>query len=151
MEDAALLQELDGYLAASGQAALDARQRTGLSTAMPVLKQGTRTYGQLLEKAHFVLGTRPFTPDEKAAKALDTVSIGILNELTPHLQNASWTREALEAAVTGVAEAHGLKLGKLAQPLRAALAGRTATPSIFDMMLILGRDETLSRITDTQG
>ncbi|MCE8469641.1 glutamate--tRNA ligase, partial [Rhodovulum sulfidophilum] len=98
-----------------------------------------------------VLGDRPFEPDQKAAKSLDDVSRGILAELTPQLQSASWTRDALEAAVTGVAEAHGLGLGKLAQPLRAALAGRTVTPSIFDMMLVIGREETLARLADTQG
>jgi glutamyl-tRNA synthetase len=86
--------------------------------------------------------------DEKAEKALDAVSRSILAELTPHLQTASWTREALEGAAGQVAEARGLGLGKVAAPLRAALAGRTATPSVFDMMLVLGRAETLARLGD---
>ena len=89
-------------------------------------------------------------PDEKAAKNLDNVSRGILTELTPHLQNASWSRDALEAAVSAFAEANDLKLGKLAQPLRAALAGRTATPSVFDMMIVIGREETLARLADVK-
>jgi len=72
----------------------------------------------------------------------------MLRDLTPQLQNASWKREALEATAAAVAEAHGLGLGKLAGPLRAALAGRIVTPSVFDMMLVLGRDETLARIGD---
>jgi glutamyl-tRNA synthetase len=87
-------------------------------------------------------------PDEASARALDPVSRGILAELTPQMQNASWTRDSLEDIVTRVAEAHGLKLGKLAPPLRAALAGRTVSPSVFDMMLVLGRDETVARIAD---
>ena len=81
-------------------------------------------------------------------KALDTVSRGILSELTPHLRSASWTRADLEEIVAAQAEARGLKMGKLAQPLRAALAGRTVTPSVFDMMLVIGRDETLARLED---
>jgi glutamyl-tRNA synthetase len=114
-----------------------------------VLPQGpARTWPELLEKAHFVLTDRPVLPDEAAARALDPVSRGILAELTPQLQNASWTRDSLEGIVTGVAEAHGTKLGKLAPPLRAALAGRTVSPSVFDMMLVLGRDETVARIAD---
>ncbi|WP_095589799.1 glutamate--tRNA ligase [Actibacterium ureilyticum] len=151
MDDAALLQEVTGYLQARGDTPLSPEQNDGLLKAMSVLKQGSRTYGQLLDKAWFILGSRPFAPDEKAAKALDTVSLGILKQLTPQLQNASWSREVLETVVSDVAEANDLKLGKLAQPLRAALAGRMVSPSVFDMMLILGREETLARIADTQG
>ena len=119
-----------------------------LLRAMPALKQSAKTYPQLIEKAEFVLASRPLSPDEKALKSLDTVSRGILAELTPQMRNASWTREALEAIVADVAQAHGVGMGKLAAPLRAALAGRSVTPSVFDMMLVLGREETLARITD---
>ncbi|MGB8623517.1 MAG: glutamate--tRNA ligase [Paracoccaceae bacterium] len=149
-DDAALLHELEDYLASTGADSLTQSQRDALKRAMPQLKPGIKRFPQLIEKAHFILGTRPFEPDEKAAKALDDVSLGILAELTPQLQNASWSRDALEAVVTNVAEAHGLKLGKLAQPLRAALAGRTVSPSVFDMMLVIGREETLARIADAQ-
>ncbi|MBC57515.1 MAG: glutamate--tRNA ligase [Confluentimicrobium sp.] len=149
-EDAALLHELEQFLEATDAAPLTPAQKDRLARAMPHLKSGTRNFPQLIEKAHFVLSERPFTPDEKAAKLLDNVSRGILTELTPHLQNASWTRDALEEAVAKVAEAHDLKLGKLAQPLRAALAGRTVSPSVFDMMIVIGRDETLARIADTK-
>ena len=79
---------------------------------------------------------------------LDAVSQGILNELTPHLQNVSWSRDALEGTVTQIIDAHGMKFGKLAGPMRAALAGRSVTPSVFDMMLVLGRDETIARLQD---
>ncbi|WP_132460759.1 glutamate--tRNA ligase [Rhodovulum marinum] len=151
MEDAALLRELQAFLAATGQPALTERQRTGLAAAMPLLKGGVKTLPQLIEKANFVLADRPIVPDEKAAKALNDVSRGILAELTPHLQSASWERDALEAAVKQVAEAHETNLGKLAGPLRAALAGRSVSPSVFDMMLVIGREETLTRLADAQG
>lgn len=148
LDDAALLQELDGFLAANGANPVNGPKRDGLLQALSFLKTGARTFPQLIEKAAFILSSRPITPDEKAVKNLDTASRGMLNELTPQLQNANWDREALEGVVTAVAESHGLKLGKLAGPLRAALAGKTATPSVFDMMLVLGRDETIARISD---
>ncbi len=147
-DDAALQREIAEYLVASGQPALTETQMSGLGDAMYCLKERARTFPELLEKAHFVLGSRPFEPDEKAAKQLDDVSRGILSELTPHLQNVSWLRDTLEEAVAAVAEANGTKLGKLAGPLRAALAGRSVTPSVFDMMLVIGREETLDRIAD---
>nr|MDA3888667.1 glutamate--tRNA ligase family protein [Allgaiera sp.] len=150
-DDAALLQELVAYLEAANLPALTSRQEQGLEQAMYCLKERAKIFPELLEKAHFVLTERPIVPDEKAAKALDAVSRGILAELTPQVQSATWSRDGLEAAVAGVAEAHGLGLGKLAGPLRAALAGRTVTPSVFDMMLVIGRDETVARIADAAG
>ncbi|NEK20950.1 glutamate--tRNA ligase [Sulfitobacter sp. JBTF-M27] len=147
-DDAALRQECEAYLVAAGQTALTSAQSDGLERAMYCLKERAKTLPELLEKAHFVFSSRPVEPDEKAAKNLDPVSRGILKELTPHLQNASWDRETLEEVMNGFAAEKDTKFGKLAGPLRAALAGRAVTPSVFDMMLVLGRDETLARLTD---
>jgi len=147
-DDAALLHELQAYLAATGQPTLETSKIPLFEAAMPHLKERAKTYGELLEKAHFIMADRPIQPDEKAEKSLDTVSRGILKELTPQLRNASWTRPDLEMLLNGFAEEHGTKFGKLAAPLRAALAGRAATPSVFDMMLVLGRDEAIARIED---
>jgi glutamyl-tRNA synthetase len=115
---------------------------------MYCLKDRAKNFPDLLEKAEFILATRPIAPDEKAQKQLDDVSRGILSELTPHLQDVSWTRDALEAAMTAFGDEKSLKFGKLAGPLRAALAGRSVTPSVFDMMLVLGREESLARLSD---
>ena len=149
--DAALLHELEAYRAATGEPALTSPQRDGMLAAMPSLKERAKTFPELTEKAHFILTSRPITPDEKAAKALDDVHKSILSELTPQLQTASWQRDELEGIVAALAEAHDTKLGKLAGPLRAALAGRAVSPSVFDMMLVLGRDETIARIKDATG
>lgn len=148
MDDAAVLQGLEDYLAATGAEPLTTPQRAGMLRAMPQLKDKAKSFGQILERGHFVLTTRPLEIEGKAAKSLDGVSRGILFELTPHLQNASWERETLEAIVSDSAAQRGLGLGKLAQPLRAALAGRMVSPSVFDMMIVLGRDETLARLND---
>lgn len=148
MDDAAALHAVEDWLAATGAAPLAEAQRAGLLRAMPLCRERARNAAQILEKAQFVLAERPILPEPKAAASLDAVSRGILRELTPQLQTASWERERLEAIVGATAAAHGLGLGKLAQPLRAALSGRTVSPSVFDMMLVLGRDETLARLTD---
>ena len=147
-DDAALLHELEGYLAAAARPMLDDLQRERILKAMPVLKERAKTFPELLEKAEFALVSRPVVADEKAAAALDPVSRGILKSLTPRLQTASWTKDALEPILNGIAAENGIGFGKLAAPLRAALAGRSATPSVFDMMLVIGREETIARLTD---
>tara|TARA_R110002072_G_scaffold847_29_gene6863 strand:- start:2492 stop:3907 length:1416 start_codon:yes stop_codon:yes gene_type:complete len=147
-DDAALRRECEDYLAAAGLPALTSAQSTGLEAALYCLKERAKTLPELIEKAHFVLTSRPIDPDDKASKNLDDVSRRILSELTPQLQNVSWDKETLEEVMNGFAAAKDTKFGKLAGPLRAALAGRAVTPSVFDMMLVLGRDETLARLTD---
>ncbi|WP_320179291.1 glutamate--tRNA ligase [Roseovarius pacificus] len=147
-DDAALLHELQGFLAATGQPALSGPRLSLMETGMYCLKERAKTFPELLEKAEFILAERPIRPDQKAAAQLDDVSRSILKELTPHLRNARWSREDLEAAAMQFAESIDVKFGKLAGPLRAALAGRSATPSVFDMMLVLGRDETIARLSD---
>ena len=148
MPDAALLHELEGFLAAAGRPSLTDTQRDLLSRGLYCVKDRAKTFPELVEKAHFALASRPIVADEASAKALDAVSRGILKSLTPRLQNVSWTKEALEAILTDVAAEHGMGFGKLAQPLRAALAGRSATPSVYDMMLVIGQDETIARLGD---
>ena len=147
-DSAALQQEILAYLEVSGAQPLTEKQAEGLLKAMPCLQERAKKFPDLIEKATFVLSSRPIVPDEKSSKNLDNVSRGILNELTPHLQNASWERENLEAVLNGYCETKDIKFGKLAGPMRAALAGRAATPSVFDMMLVLGQDESLARLTE---
>ncbi len=145
-DDAALLQELESYLTATGALPLTERQQKDMLAAMPHLKERAKTFPDVIEKAHFVLADTPIVPDEKAASLLDATAQQYFTELTPHLQNVNWDRTTLEEAVAAFATARDTKLGKLAGPLRAALAGRSVSPSVFDMMLVLGRDETLSRL-----
>ena len=148
-KDAALLHELQNYLAATKADALTPTQKAGLLSAMYCLKERAKTFPDLIEKSHFILTNRPLDRDEKARALLTDVSRSILLELTPQLQNVSWDRDTLEGVVSELAARHDTKLGKLAGPLRAALAGRSVSPSIFDMMLVLGRDETCARLTES--
>jgi glutamyl-tRNA synthetase len=150
-EDAALLHELEGYLAAADRPALTQLQRDRLSRGMYCVKERAKTFPELLDKAQFALISRPVVADAQAAVALDSVSRGILKNLTPRLQTASWEKAVLEPILTEAAAEAGIGFGKLAAPLRAALAGRTVTPSVYDMMLVLGRDETVARLEDAAG
>lgn len=148
MDDQALLKTLEDFLKETGAPALTERQRERLTLALPALKEKAKTLPALLDQARFALIDRPVEVDEKAARSLDTVSRGMLKSLTAALQHASWQRDELEQAAKTVADENGVGLGKIAGPLRAALAGRTATPSVFDMMTALGRDESLARLQD---
>ncbi|MEO0569431.1 MAG: glutamate--tRNA ligase [Pseudomonadota bacterium] len=147
-ENAALLHELEAFLAATGRPTIPEQKRDMFEKAMYCLKDRAKIFPELIETAEFILADRPIRPDEKANKSLDFASQSILSELTPLLQNVTWTREELETAAMAFAEARDLKFGKLAGPLRAALAGRSVTPSVFDMMLVLGKQESLARISD---
>jgi len=148
MEDAALLHELEAFLAASDRPALTEAQRKLMLSGLYCLKDRAKTFPKLIDKASFILSSRPIAPDEAAAKLLDPVSRGILKSLTPQLQNAIWAKDDLEVLLSEMALAQGLTFGKLAGPLRAALAGRTVTPGVYDMMLVIGRDETIARLGD---
>ncbi|MFV0302749.1 MAG: glutamate--tRNA ligase [Paracoccus sp. (in: a-proteobacteria)] len=143
-----LFGELEGFLSETGQMPLTQRQRDRLSPALDVLKEKAKTLPALLEQGRFALVERPVEADAKAAAALDLVSRGMLKSLTAALQHVTWSRDDLEQAAKGVAEENGVGLGKVAAPVRVALAGRTSSPSVFDMMMALGRDETLARLND---
>lgn len=147
-DDAALLHELVEFLRVTGRLPLSEQKAELMLAAMPCLKERAKTFPELIDKAEFVLTDRPIAPEEKAAAQLDTVSRSILGELTPRLQTANWTRDELEAVAMGFAADKDIKFGKLAGPMRAALAGRTTTPSVFDMLVVLGREESLARLED---
>ena len=147
-DDAALLHEIKGFMAASGRTALTETQSELLLKAMYCVKDRAKTFPELLEKASFALTSRPIAMAPAASAFLDPVSRGILKSLTLHLQNASWSKTDLEPILNAAAAEAGIGFGKLAQPVRAALAGRTATPSVYDMMLVIGRDETIARLQE---
>ena len=147
-DDAALLHELQAFLAVTGAPKLSDQTAAQMLSAMYCLKERARDFAELIDKAQFILAETPITPDVKAQSTLDNTGISILHELTPHLQNVTWTRDDLERVTSQIAETRGIGFGKIAAPIRAALAGRTATPSVFDMMLVLGRQDTIARLTD---
>jgi len=123
-----------------------------LVRAMPELKARAHTLHELADGARFLFASRPIEPDEPAAALLTPETRSSLAAAHGALAAlAEWDATSVEAAIREVAEAEGVKLGKLAQPLRAALTGRTTSPGIFDVLALLGKDESLARIADQKG
>ncbi|MGA7116589.1 MAG: glutamate--tRNA ligase, partial [Hyphomicrobium sp.] len=112
-------------------------------------KERSKTLADLISGALYLVAQRPLALDEKAAKLIDAEAKALIGRLLPQLEASSnWTASDLETAVRNHAESTGAKLGKVAQPLRAALTGRTVSPPVFDVMAVLGREEALARLRD---
>jgi glutamyl-tRNA synthetase len=139
------------YLPGGPEAAqrLDERKRAELRAAIPGLKERAKTLVELLGGAGFLFASRPLPMDEKAADILAKGGRAHLAAMLPRLSQVDdWSGPALEAVVRAYAEESGAKLGSVAQPLRAALTGHSTSPGIFDVLTVLGREESLGRIED---
>ncbi len=121
-----------------------ARER--LKAAMPSLKERSKTLLELSQAAEFLYTDGPRTLDEAAAKLLSPEGRAGLAAVLPALEATDWSGPALEAAARAHAEAAGLKLGQVAQPLRAALTGKASSPPLFEMLALLGQAESLNRL-----
>ena len=128
---------------------LSGEQKALLIRAMPELKARAHDLNQLADGARFLFAKRPLEMDQSAAALLTDDARQLLGAAHRSLDAlAEWDAASVEAAIREVAEGSGVKLGKLAQPLRAALTGRTTSPGIFDVLALLGREESLARIAD---
>jgi glutamyl-tRNA synthetase len=154
MDDEALLDALIAFLpyAAGGPELLikiDDTKRSQLRKAMAGLKERAKTLVELKNGAAYLFVTRPLAMDDKAKQIMADGGKAALQDLIPVLKScADWKAPAIEAAVKAFAETTGVKLGKLAQPLRASLTGTSTSPPIFDVLEVLGRDEAMNRIND---
>jgi glutamyl-tRNA synthetase len=120
-----------------------------LLAAMPGLKERAKTLVELIDSAKFLYAARPLVLDERAAALLSADARGLMGKLATRLAAVEpWSAGATEAAVRTFAEAEGVKLGAVAQPLRAALTGRTTSPGIFEVLAVLGKAESLARLRD---
>ena len=152
--DEELLEQFLGFLphVEGGKTILekmDDTMRAKLLKAMPGLKERAKTLLELLNGAKFLFASRPLALDDKARQIMSDGGTTALRQLIPVLGSAGgWTAATLEIAVKDHAEAAGIKLGKLAQPLRAALTGTTVSPGIFDVLEVLGQEESLGRLKD---
>jgi glutamyl-tRNA synthetase len=123
--------------------------RARLAAAMPGLKERAKTLVELIESARFLYADRPIMLDDKAKALITAEARSLLGSLTRDLAMVDpWSAQGAEAAVRAVAERSGVKLGAVAQPLRAALTGRTTSPGIFDVLAVLGKAESLARLGD---
>ncbi|MDE2374397.1 MAG: glutamate--tRNA ligase [Hyphomicrobiales bacterium] len=126
--------------------------RAGLLAAMPSLKERAKTLLELIDGAKFLFADRPLMLDQKATALLTPDARTLLQDISSQLAAVEpWTADGTERAVRNFAEHKGLKLGAAAQPLRAALTGRITSPGIFEVMVLLGKDESLRRIADQTG
>jgi len=154
MPDAALTAALTDalpYLPGGPEIAarLDAPMRAKLAAAMPGLKERAKTLVELLDGAGFLFAARPLRLDERAREILANGGREHLAALLPRLRAVTdWTSAATEAAVRDYALERDAKLGQIAQPLRAAMTGRATSPGIFDVLAVLGREESLGRLAD---
>ena len=155
--DLAKLQNLNGHYLREADdkrlAALVGARMEGdpdlalLEKAMPVLKVRAKHLDELVSGAAFLFATRPLAIDAKAEALLHNDARALLAQVHDRLSGQTdWTLDSLEASLKSMAEGLGLGLGKLAQPLRAALTGQTTSPGIFDVLALLGREESLARI-----
>jgi glutamyl-tRNA synthetase len=153
-DDADLLAAIEAMLPhiADGEAVakkLTSEKRAQFLAAMPGLKERAKTLLDLIDGARFIFAERPLDLEEKAATLLNEEAQARLRELAQDLAAVpEWSEQALEAAVRDYVERAQIKLGSVAQPLRAALTGRTTSPGIFDVLVVLGREESLGRIND---
>ena len=149
--DARLAELVMPRLEAALGRGLDHAERVRLTGAMPGLKMRAKTLVELAENARFYVERRPIPKDPKAGALLTPEARKLLSELGPKLAASAWEAGTLEETVRHQADGLGVKLGALAQPLRAALSGSTTSPSIFEVMAVLGREETLGRLADAVG
>ena len=131
------------------KAKLNDTTRAQLLQAMPNLKERAKTLIELIDSSYFIFADRPLEIEPKAAAVLTPENRALIGRLRQALEAVTpWTSEATEAAMRAFAEANNLKLGAVAQPLRAALTGRTTSPGIFDVLAVLGRQECMARLAD---
>ena len=153
-DDATLLHAVEQLLPriAGGDviaAKMTPRLREQWLASMSSLKERAKTLIDLIDGAHFLLADRPLALDDKAAVLLTPETKALLHDVSVELaQVEPWTTEATEQAVRAFAERKGAKLGAVAQPLRVALTGRTTSPGIFEVLIVLGKAESLARIAD---
>jgi glutamyl-tRNA synthetase len=153
-EDRALLEQFIAtlpFIENRGEIPVEPHEhdRAKLLAALPGLKERAKTLVELAESAQYLFAKRPLPLDDKAAQILDADARATLAALTPGFEALDdWSAASTEAVVRAHADSSGLKLGKIAQPLRAALTGRSTSPGVFDVLAVLGREESLGRLRD---
>lgn len=147
-EDDTLAELARPFVESAAGKVLDNADMALLERALPGLKERAKTLVELGENAAFYFRMRPLEFTEKAKKLLSDDAQKILAQLLEAIGSINWTEQEIEQAVRDFSEQNDLKLGKVAQPLRAALTGSTMSPGIFEVLAILGRDESLARIRD---
>ena len=145
-DDDRLTREVLRILAHRPALALGANAAQRIRTLIPALKERAKTVVELADSGQFLAHPLPLPMQPKAAAMLTPEARILLRDLAAALEHTDFTPPAIDAALRNFAETHGIKLGQVAQPLRAALTGSTTSPGIDLTLSALGRDEALARI-----
>ncbi len=148
-DDARLVGLIAGRVAAALGRDLAPADQALLQRTMPELKKRASNLNDLAAASLFYLRSRPIPMDESATKLLASASPGLLDRARDRFAaQDDWSATALEQLARALAESEGVKLGQIAQPLRAAVTGSAQSPGLFEVLEVLGRDEVLGRISD---
>ncbi|MDE0111819.1 MAG: glutamate--tRNA ligase [Albidovulum sp.] len=147
-DDDSMVSCLSSYLRFIGKSPISDDMRSTYARAMYCLKAGSKSFLEIDEKAHFLRIQRPISLDADARRILAGASPNLIAALTKELAAANWNRDDLESLSRNIADFEGIGFGKVAQLIRLSLCGRKSSPSVFDMMAILGRTESLARLED---
>lgn len=150
--DDELLQAVLPFIAKKLGREANQAEQAQITAILPAVKERAKDLNEITEALQFLFAARPIAPDAAAQKHLDDAAKARLKTMIETLGTvSSWTATDTEAAIRSLSESQQVKLGQLAQPLRAALTGRTVSPPIFDVLAVLGREETLARLGDAAG
>lgn len=148
-DNAKLTELLIPFIESQVGHSVDEMGKARVQKGMNGLKQRAKTLIELADMAKLYVTQRPLALDEKASRILSEGGSAMVADILPMFEQANdWSEESMQEIAKQYADANATKLGKVAQPLRAALSGRTVSPSVFDMMHVLGRDEALARLKD---
>jgi glutamyl-tRNA synthetase len=149
MPDQILAGLIQNSIAEAIRRPFDSTMSERLVQAMPGLKSRAKTIPELIEISLFYFYPRPLKVDQKAAKSLNSEAQERIRRLAINLAELNqWSEDVINEAVHAFAEKEEIKLGKIAQPLRAALTGTTVSPGIFEVAAVLGQDEVIGRLND---
>lgn len=155
MPDEALVTALENFLPELPDGAILAPRfqhvRDRILAIMPGLKERAKTLVELFDSVRFLFTERPLQLEDKAKTILTPEARAILGRAVPALETAEWKADVLDAAVRALAEREKVKLAAVAQPLRAALTGKSTSTGIFDVLIALGKDESIARLRDQAG
>ena len=146
--DEDLARQLTAYRTGAGRSKLDHAMLSKVLRAMPAAKIRAKTLKELENQLQFIWAIRPIKIDDKAKKLLGESGSALLARFAADLQMTDWSEDALRAAIEFACAREEVGFGKIAQPARAALTGQSSSPGVIDVMLVLGRSESLGRIND---
>ena len=131
------------------RASLNAQNMAWLEAGLPALRERAKTLVELWSASDFLLSTRPLSMDDKALSLVSEEGTKVIKDALVALENANpWDHETIDSVLRTFAEEKALKFGKVAQPIRAALTGKASSPGAFDVLLMLGKTESLARLYD---